>query len=338
MHRHLARAVAVALVGACGAPAPARYAGWEPMPEGIPAPRARATALRYLAESRSLFRLWLEGPPPDRAAIGRAIPTGGRAYSYVRARQLSEDRVDFTLFVVNDERVVVRALVSADPAFLDSAWLEPEERRVRSLWVERGDDVGQRTDGMPPRTIDELYDDCTRLVASRPDLEPRLYFHPNGVLMHCGFAFGDCSSCAAVSIQSFSRLPLDDAYPPDAPHEWLCARPWGVVAPATPVPTMTLICHAPPAPAPARSTQGSLENVCAIDPAACPGYCATDACRVARWSQPLAPSPCPAWPERDPRPLELGKADPRAVWTFPFTSGGDIECGSRKKVLHEVRP
>jgi hypothetical protein len=92
-------------------------------------------------------------------------------------------------------------------------------------------------------------DPVRRVSDGRSLLKPTLYFHPNGLLMHCGFS-EQCSECPHVSIQSLSRLPIDDARPPNEPDQWVCATKWGVFAPASDIPELALICYAPPPPAP----------------------------------------------------------------------------------------
>ena len=111
------------LIGCAHAP-PALYAGWEPMNAGIPKIASSADALRRLEQSRAIWRAWRPGSFDDRSGL-RIEQVKGK-YSYVRAQQLAKDHIEFTLFVVSaDDRVILRALISTDPARLDHAHLKP---------------------------------------------------------------------------------------------------------------------------------------------------------------------------------------------------------------------
>ena len=333
-------------VMACGA-APARYAGWEPMPVGVPAVAQRERAWQRLAQSRSLWQEWRASSGLDYRMFG--VPRGykGRDYSYVRARQSGDRRVEFTLFVVGSrreaepERVLLRALVSGDPEHLDSYRQRAPAPPLRSEWLERGGAVGSHREGAAPRTVDELYDDCARLLRAHPELSPHLYFHPNGVLMHCGFAARECGNCPEISIESFSHYSFDWEWPHDDPAKWVCGASWGVFAPDTELPELSSADQCapsylpppprPPAPTPivnegeVEGTGAGLQDICEIDPKACPAQLEHTDGR-AFWGMLLVP--CAAYPARPPSALEIGKALPLATWSFPFSLPGDgIECG-----------
>src|SRR3954463_14406641 len=89
----------------------AKYAGWEPIPAEIPALHDAAQAKLRLRQSRELWQVWRDRQSPDPRETGRVRTWDAAGYSYLRAQQLSEKAVDFTLFVVKRDRVVLRALV-----------------------------------------------------------------------------------------------------------------------------------------------------------------------------------------------------------------------------------
>jgi hypothetical protein len=326
------------------------------MPLGVPAVSRSDQAALLLAQSRALWQVWRTQPVDFRLSGVPRTRDGqlyrGRAYSYVRARQISDARVELTLFVVGSasereperepERVLTRALVSADPNHLDSH-AGAKQEQLRSEWVERSTAIGAHAAGAPARTVDELYDDCARLLAAHRELEPHLYFHPNGVLMHCGFTVEQCRNCPEISIESFSHYSFDWEWPHADPAKWVCGTRWGVFAPGTELPELSsaIQCAAsylpllprPRTPPPAEGA--GLQDICEIDPIACPPA-HTDG--AAFWGQIL--TPCPQWPARAPNPLEIGKPAPRTTWSFPFSNGADgIECGDKLgEVQHRVSP
>ena len=321
----------------------AQYAGWEPMPAGIPAVSDAAKAKLHVAQSRALWQAFRAGKRDlGKTGFTRARDVPG--YTYVRAQQRSKELVDFTLFVVERERVVVRALIEARLADLDPYPRQDFARWPDSLWVERGNAVGSHSDGAASRTIDQLYDECERMIDEHPSQRVRLYFHPNGILMHCGFSREDCRECGAVAIQSFSSYRLDDETPRDDPAKWVCPSAWGVFAPGSEVPELAddLACYAPPyksspAPQPVPVPDGyevaevssGLPPICDVDPAACP-YDSAER-RRARWTL-WRPNMCPLLPGRAPTALEVGKPEPLGVWTFPFIIADGLECG---RELHQ---
>ena len=352
----------VAMLSACvPVPEPAHYAGWEPMPMGVPSAPSRSVARERLADSRALWHAFRDGPTPDVQLTGRpSDPRSQRGYSYVRARQASPERVEFTLFSVERGRVVLRAFVAGHPDALKTGG--ERNHALESLWAESAADLGQHPEGAPPHSIDELYAECERWIAEH-STSPRLYFHPDGLLMHCGFDPDDCRGCPEISIQSVSRFTLDRALRTVEPARWVCARDWGVFFPGSSlfVHGSDEVCYAPPNPRPqtlrtssvargshescplgpelcepVEPSEASLKDICQIDPAACPKPCDADGCTTAHWARRL--SPCPAWPRRAPQPLELGKPEPLAPWSFPFSTGGEIECGRRTTLLRVIQP
>lgn len=350
-----------------------RFASWEPLTAGIPPVRDRPEALRALKESRRQWSAFRDGILQGTEHLGRpgVHPAG---YTYVRAFQSDSDRVVFTVIAVEQGRVVVRALIDAHPDLLDRRyWNAPE---ARSLWVERGERVGKTRGGAKALTIDELYDACeTRVLDRHPELAARLYFHPNGLLMQCGFAEGECGDCPTVSIQSVSRYSV--AQEPEwlAPSRWLCGTDWGLFPPgaADPLSNPDSECRPARIPEPPRrkrpepeplietnqegdpegetaaeddapdraaeTREGGLEDICEIDPAACPVLDCRDTgdCGSAAWVQWRA-RPCMAFPSRAPSFLEVGKRLPLDDWAFPFVSSNDgIECHGHGYLRH-VKP
>ena len=329
---------------ACGV-TPARYAGWEPMPLGVPvAPRDQA--FQRLAQSRALWQQWRRYSVDFRLS---GVPRSyrGHAYSYVRARQLSAARMEFTLFVVDApsegkaERVTVRALVSADPNQLDS--IRAKGNHLRSEWVERGREVGAHPEGIGARTVDQLYDDCAGLLNEYRELEPHLYFHPNGVLMHCGFSQQECARCREISIESFSHYSFDWEWPRSDPAKWVCGTPWGVFPPDAPLPELSSAfqCSASFQPGPARpltptpANGEGVDDICAIDPSACPQMLAhRDGNAFWGWLN----VPCARHPRRSPTALEIGKAAPFQTWSFPFWAAGGVDCDRWIELEYRITP
>ena len=314
------------------ASSPALFAGWEPMNLAIPKVANADVALRRLDQSRALWRAFRAQLLDDRSGL-RVEQVPGK-YSYVRAHQLAKDRVEFTLFMVDaQDRVGLRALISTDPARIERAplWKRSTWRSFESRWVERGPDVGKHPDGAVARSIDGLYDDCATLIRQHPSVPVRLYFHPDGVLMQCGFAAADCSGCGEVSVQAYSHFPIDAAILSDDPAKWVCSAGWGAVLPDSPVPlvgdlmTCTASARAPHARPIASTTHpgAGSEDICRIDPAACPDlYPDGDSF----WNP--RPTVCARYPEHDPGPLDTGKAEPRGPWQFKFTKPYAIECNN----------
>ena len=304
----------------CAYARPALYAGWEPMNAGIPKVVSSEDALRRLEQSRALWQAWRVKPLDDRSGLGIEQVKG--KYSYVRAHQLAKDRIEFTIFVVSaEDRVILRALISTDPARLAGAPSKSVSwRSFQSHWVERNADVGRHEGGAVPRSVDGLYDDCAQLIREHPKAPVRLFFHPDGVLMQCGFAAQDCSGCGEVSLESYTHFPVDAAVLSDDPAKWVCSAAWGVFLPDSYIPELQywLSCSAtaraphPPPP---------VDSICAVDAAACPDLQPDG---DSHWQH--SSNACWRSPDHMPGPLEVGKAAPHAPWRFKF--GPSVGCGS----------
>ncbi len=312
---------------------------------GVPA-ASREQAWQRLTESRALWRFWrkygvdfhLSGVPPMYR---------GHAYSYVRARQTSSSRLELTLVAVDASeaadsgRVAVRAFVTADPEQLN-AHAGAKAQRLRSEWVERGAALGSHETGAPARTVDQLYDDCAALLSAHASLAPHLYFHPNGVLMHCGFTREECGDCQEISVESVSHYSFDWEWPREDPAKWVCGTPWGVFAPGTEIPELgssdqCMASYAPRTSLPpslVSATGAGLGDICAVDRAACPEL-AEHSDGQAYWG--WLNVPCTSNPARSPTALELGKAAPFATWAFPFFAAYGVECGDSANVPVERR-
>jgi hypothetical protein len=354
--------------GCASTPRTPLYASWEPLTASIPAVSDRKAAIRALGESRRLWNVFRRDRPPDAAMLQRPSSRTRPGYTYVRAFQTDADRVEFTIVAVENDRVVVRAMIDAHPGRL-ARWAD-DAPVPRSLWVERGAEVGKNDEGAPAFTIDELYQVCESSVLGRhPELAARLYFHPNGLLMQCGFAAGECDDCPTVSIQSVSRYSV--AHEPTwlAPSRWVCGTDWGMFPPGAedPLGRPGEECKPAPVPAPPErepeppkkpsipTTHGEedvegenawlfegeeeqgLGDICKIDPAACPGIPCRGDCMLAKWMQ-LQVGYCFSAPARKPTFFEVGKRLPYGDWAFPFVTSDDgIECQGHHYFRH-VRP
>ncbi len=274
MVRALIGFVASAMV-ACSTPRHATYPAWEPTSPVVPRVQNRQRALAALEASR---KAWLERGY-DRAPVPRAElerPSWLRpGYTYVRALQVDDDEVRFTLLVVESGRVVERSLLSSRP---DASGLGDrlgaELGSVPTLhWREALRDVGRHEEGAPPLTVDELYDLCRdQVLGAHPELTPRLSFQRNGLLQHCGFLSDECPECPSASISSVGRtLPQ----PWQEPQDLVCNdRPGLVVAGDSPWAggaCEMCECLARNRSDPNAPRQvGGLADICAIDPRACP--------------------------------------------------------------------
>jgi hypothetical protein len=262
---------------------------------------------------------------------------------------LSPVEVHFTLLEVEAERVVLRALPVANPTEL--RWFTRranEPRAITSRWIERGATLGTHDEGAPPKTVDELYADCERLVRSAESVLPRLYFHPDGLLMQCGYPPGKFASRGSVSMLSISRFSVKSELPHDDAAAWLCETETGPVPPGAVSPFLPseyacfAAVHPTPRAAPppvsppvapeacdddplncSPSSEVPVGNICTIDPKACPPPDAGFGC--AFWTQ-VYPSSCTPWLAHSPRALEVGKSDPLGEWTFPYGSSSGVEC------------
>jgi hypothetical protein len=261
----------------------ASYPSWEPTPLSVPAVRDRRVALADLEVSRGL---WLQ--------------RGWASYSYVRTRQTDPDEVEFTLVVVDGDQVVQRALLTsaANQTALGDRLAGKVGEVPQLLWRERGKEVGRNPGGAPALTLAELYDLCRdRVLSARSEHAPRLSFHRDGLLQHCGFLREDCPDCTVVSVQT---VGMATPRPWQAPRDVLCTDRYGAFImdqePLTGFPCELCRCEGsnlsdpnpppPPPPGPTLSPE-ALElcrlnggdcveprsgetDICKIDPAACP--------------------------------------------------------------------
>lgn len=215
-----------ATFGCARSSVPASYPMWQPLSPQLPTAPSSQLALSWLEQSRGIWRAMQRVPETDKyRQFG--VP-GARddvvRYSYVRALQISTEEVEFTAFSVENGRVILRPLLTADPRRLRMNRARQAERySVATRWIERGADVGARDEGAPALTVDALYEKCAALLAQHAQGAPRLYFHPDGLLMSCGYPDGE-----SVSIQSLSRYPL---FPQVDPADQLCSEPWGLFPP-----------------------------------------------------------------------------------------------------------
>jgi hypothetical protein len=260
---------------ACSRPQHAAYPGWEPTSPIVPQVKNRRRAIAALEASR---KAWLErgwdreaAPPAERELFGGLRP----GYAYVRALQVSDEEVEFTLLVVENGRVVERSLLSSrlDASGLGDR-LRGEHGSVPKLhWREALGDVGKHAEGAPPLTIDALYDLCRdQVLRAHPELTSRLSFQMNGVLQHCGFLIDECPECPAATVLSVGRtLPR----PWQRPQDLVCNdRPGLVVAGDRPwfewgCEMCDCLARNTGDPRAGRQ-EGGLGDICKIDPRACP--------------------------------------------------------------------
>ena len=245
----------------------AKYPSWEPTTSTVPVVTDRKLALADLEASR---QLWLK--------------LAWHEYTYVRARQNSNDELEFTFIVVRGKAVVERAFLTskADPSELGDRMSGRVGRAPRLHWREQGHDIGRHEGGAPALTVDQLYDVCRDHVLSvQQEHLPRLSFHDDGLLQHCGFLTTDCEDCAVASVQTLSAITPK---PWQAPADLLCTDRYGLVlayrAPVTAFGCEICTCMANNASDPNRKLQqeeadeygqgSGLPNICDIDPAACP--------------------------------------------------------------------
>jgi len=136
--------------------------------------------------------IWLERLDESRAVWESLRDATGGTYQYER-HQVGFAPPFQMFFAVEDGVVVGRRLV------FDGV----------EQWAETGADVGTH-DGLPPLTIDELYDVCASDFLRRDEREYRLGFErlANGVLGTCVADKLHCSDCAeGVSIRAVTLAP-----------------------------------------------------------------------------------------------------------------------------------
>lgn len=240
-------------------------------------------ALKRLEQSRLYWKLaFVKEPTIGAATFGEAIRRHTQTakapqYSYVRAVQVSETRVNFTFVSIEGGRAVLRGLGSVDPnRLVDFRGNERKEsiRLLREEWTEFGAEVGAHDEGAPALLMDDLYEQCAAEIR-RPDAGPiRLYFHPSGVLMHCGRTIAACPHCTTVSIHAYATHSIRPWTREFKASDWSCVEYWGLVLLGAPswMRGFDVACS-PPALArkaaePTRDI--SLAQICVIDPSACP--------------------------------------------------------------------
>lgn len=269
------------LMAAACAPVVAQYPSWEPTSPMVHVVRDRRLALADLAVSRQYWDA-----------------LNSTTYSYLRANQVASDEVEFTFLVVNDSQVVERALLTSHPGKqgLGDRMARSDGEPPRVVWREQGRELGSHDRGAPVLTLEQLYDVCRdRVLSKHPELVPRLSFHADGLLQHCGFAADDCPDCPTVSMQAVGH---STPQPWQSPSDIVCPDRFGLfVAGQSPLggfPCEICRCEAtnrtdpnPPPPAPPALTPEELElcrledrecpqgpegvqDICKIDPAACP--------------------------------------------------------------------
>lgn len=161
--------------------------GYEPGSSILPAP-VEHEAHEVLDESREAW-LWLKAGCMGRYVYTRCGLDGERLGAWT------------TTLVVVGERVIER--------HFEQSWFDEELLDIRSIeWVEKGDDVGSHSEGAPPRTIDQLYDDAERgmRTAFRAGEDAiRLELHASALLRRCEIG-PQLFSSEVIDIDSFGSL------------------------------------------------------------------------------------------------------------------------------------
>jgi hypothetical protein len=285
----------------CAASHPARYPNWEPTSPEIPEVHDRARARALLAESREIWR-----------------SHEFEAYTYVRATERRPDRVEYTVVAVQGGVADQRALLAVDPGRARPNETYPKDSwgaLPELIWRESGKAVGKNPGGAPPLTIDQLYDVCEKQVlGSDVNAAPRLYFHPDGLLEHCGFVAGECDDCPRVSIASVSRFHPNVA---EHPLDYLCTHEYGLYPAGAEAPfdqhcTCMAISGRRIRPATAAPPEHE-PTICDIDPAACPGF-DPDAVPRPPWNCKFLGIPRNLKFRPVPRAIDIGKSEPNAPW------------------------
>ena len=86
--------------------------------------------------------------------------------------------------------VVIRGGKVAERRYRTSQRAQPGPAPADTSWVERGEELGTHPEGVPPRTLDELYDEAARLLDQPAKaLKPRWVYRENdaGLLLACGW-------------------------------------------------------------------------------------------------------------------------------------------------------
>lgn len=86
--------------------------------------------------------------------------------------------------------VVMRGGKVAERRYRTFQRAQPGPAPAETSWVERGEELGTHPEGVPPRTLDELYDEAARILDQPAKaIRPRWVYRENdaGVLMACGW-------------------------------------------------------------------------------------------------------------------------------------------------------
>lgn len=304
-----------------------RFASFEPTTTQIPS-IAPDVARRRLDRSRVYWkaasRLEAGHTVVDRFAFRLPDPQ----HSYVRAIQVDRDRIEFTYVVVEGNRAVIRGLGTVEPSrFLgpENAFSTDVDGDPRQRWREIGVEVGTHDGGAKALTIDDLYDLCDEEIR-RPGAGPiRMYFHPSGVLMHCGRTKEECPDCQTISIHAYSIRSISPWARELDLAKWACSEPWGLVLLGAPnwLRSRRAKCDPPALPSSLqyRPQDDSLAGICRIDPSAC---------TLVSTTPTISLGPFPRESElairRPLKYLDVGKTDPDARLVVDGHSGAVREA------------
>lgn len=315
-----------------------RFASWDPISDAIPQVKSREVALARLARSR---RYWDYARTHENEARKRDASTAIGApridYTYVRTRQLSPERVQFTVIGVEGERIVARGLLEAKADQLQrlGSWVQDHpELMPASVYKELGASIGSHSEGAPPLRIEQLYDQCETEIRRRGVRPIRMYFHPSGVLMQCGRTKGECRDCPAVSIQSYSVQSILPQALEFEPSHWTCSADWGLLPPGVDdwVSGRRYECLAPELQSERITRLRKQKEDCML--CECGWKC--DLTFDWAFSRPANIEPCPI-EFSVPDYLDVGKADPDAPFTFHGVSNAAIDCSGPNRAGPLVR-
>lgn len=320
-----------------GIPRP-RFASWEPISDIIPPVKSREIALARLARSR---RYWEYARTHENESRKRdasaAIGPPRIDYTYVRTRQLSPERVQFTVISVEGERIVSRGLLEAKPEQLQrlgSSVQDHPELMPASVYKELGATVGSHSEGAPPLRIEQLYDQCETEIRRRGIRPIRMYFHPSGVLMQCGRTKRECRDCSAVSIQSYSIQSILPQALEFEPSHWTCSANWGLLPPGVDdwVSGRRYECLAPELQSERTTRLRNQKEDCML--CECGWKCGLRFDWA--FSRVAYIEPCPS-EFTVPDYLDVGKSDPDAPFAFRGVSNAAIDCNGPNRAGPFVR-
>ena len=153
--------------------------------------------------SAVLFVLMLAGcaqtppaPPADPLAYSLEAWTqlkeeNGNHYKYQRSFLSTFGFGSITSFEVKDDVVISRSYEAFDENF-----------KTTETWTEQGAEVGthgEESGAEPPRTVEQLYEECRNDVLSKSRLENGIYlWFYNDVLFQCYYYPNDCADDCAV--------------------------------------------------------------------------------------------------------------------------------------------